>query len=231
MFDGRTINLIANHIEFETLTTRIVSKFWRLIEERYVVHASAPGVACRQLMGRIFTCYLVNRISPQFFVSQTPAVGALIQEFFQAEKWQSMQRYSQDSPALMKGVKVLETAVEVLSHSIVMSTFAQTFHYILRTVEILAATLPKENSKDLPQVVAWVVTHSDIEKLMQCYYFVTHFFRDKAKLFDIIGGLDIASWDVFGQFFLAVQKLPSRGKGSADPRAASRTSNALRAPS
>jgi hypothetical protein len=87
VFDSRTINFITSHCEFEVLTSRIVLKFWRLIEERYVAHASAPGAACRQLMGRIFTCYLVNRISPQFFVRQTPTIAARIQDAFQTEKW------------------------------------------------------------------------------------------------------------------------------------------------
>jgi hypothetical protein len=231
LYDSRAMSFIANYREFEARTATIVSKFWRLIEERYVVHASAPGPACCQLMGRIFTCYLVNRISLQFFVNEAPAVAARIQDVFQRDKWHIMQAYSKDGPTLMNGIRVLEMAVEVLSHSIAMSTFSQTFHYILRTVEILVATWPKDSLKEMPRVIAWVVTHSDIEKLMQCYYFVAHFFPDGSKLFDIVGGLDVASWEVFRQFFLIMQQFATREKNLMSTRPEFRPVGAARAPS
>ena len=147
---------------------------------------------------------LLDRITLNDFLTMDKTIVQQVREIINAsqERWKAIKVLDEKLDKLLHGTRLLEKGVEILITAMGSDVFSTMLHFLLKAIETIVSSLGTKDPRMQMAAIAWVLVHSNVEKLIYWYLFTNKFYQ-RDMMIDSVGGLDVK---YFLQFMTVMNK-------------------------
>lgn len=197
-FDEHIDDFINDNNEFEKFIVKISKKFNSFIDSRFTAEKFNKDrkEQCVAFFEKILYIFLVDRIPYERFVQ--------LHEFkFKFLLSNNVNTIIQEIEPILTGnrKKYTDKAIRLLNKAHNSNTVSKIVYLINRMINVVLTLVDDQSEEKVLAITGFIITKTSIEKSIQLYEFISHFYPTNEKLIDPIGSEDISKWEIFASAF------------------------------